>query len=110
MSVCLSARLYLEPHIQSLPIFVLVAYSRGSVLLRHVDDRSHRLSAGRGDGSAQRGRSVIRLPCYTSARLHGAEYLTRVLAHYSEVRARVRVRVSRFGAGLSEQRTAIITR
>jgi len=39
--------------------FVHVAYVRGSVLLRHVDDRLHRLSAGRGDGSAQRERSVI---------------------------------------------------
>ena len=39
--------------------FVHVAYVRGSVLLRYVDDRPHRLSAGRGDGSAQRGRSVI---------------------------------------------------
>ena len=35
-----------------------VAYTCGSVL-RHVDDRPHRLSAGRGDGSAQRRRSVI---------------------------------------------------
>ena len=40
-------------------IFVRVAYVRGSVLLRYVNDRPHRLSAGRGDGSAQRGRSVI---------------------------------------------------
>ena len=38
---------------------VHVAYVCGSVLLRHVDDRPHRLSAGRGDGSAQRERSVI---------------------------------------------------
>jgi len=36
-----------------------VAYVRRSVLFRHADDRPHRLSAGRGDGSAQRGRSVI---------------------------------------------------
>jgi len=28
-------------------VFVHVAYIRGSVLLRHVDDRPHRLSAGR---------------------------------------------------------------
>jgi len=28
--------------------FLHVAYVRGSVLLRHVDDRPHRLSAGRG--------------------------------------------------------------
>jgi len=39
-------------------IFVHVAYVRDSVL-RYVDDRLHRLSAGRGDGCAQRGRSVI---------------------------------------------------
>ena len=39
--------------------FALVAYARGSVLLRHVEDRRHHLSAGRGDGSAHRGRSVI---------------------------------------------------
>jgi len=45
--------------VRSLPIyFVHVPYVR-SVLLRHVDDRSHRLSTGRGDGSAQRGRSAI---------------------------------------------------
>jgi len=32
--------------------FVHVAYVRGSVLLRHVDDRPHRLSREGGDGSA----------------------------------------------------------
>jgi len=32
---------------------------RGSVIRRHADDRPHHLSARRGDGSAQRGRSVI---------------------------------------------------
>jgi len=41
--------------------FVRVTYVRGSVILRQVGDRSHRLSAGRGDGSAQRN---LRLPCY----------------------------------------------
>ena len=40
-------------------IFVRVAYVRGSVLLRHVDDKLHRLSAGTDDRSAQRGRSII---------------------------------------------------
>jgi len=35
--------------------FVHVACVRGSVLLRHVDNKPHRLLAGRGDGSAQRG-------------------------------------------------------
>ena len=48
-----------EPHARSLPNFCACFYVRGSVLLRHVDDRPHCLSAGRGDGSAQRGRSVI---------------------------------------------------
>ena len=40
-------------------LFVHVAHVRGSVLLRHFDDRPHCLSAGRGDGSAHRGQSVI---------------------------------------------------
>jgi len=62
LSVCLSVclRWYLRNHTRDLyQIFVHVVYVRGSVLLRHVDDRPHRLSAGRGDGSAQRGRRVI---------------------------------------------------
>ena len=54
LCVCLSAMIYPEPHARSLPIFVHVAYVRGSVLLRHVDHRPHCLSAGRGDGSVQR--------------------------------------------------------
>jgi len=33
--------------------FVHVAYVHGSVLLQHVDDRPHRLLAGRNDGSTQ---------------------------------------------------------
>jgi len=47
MSVCLSVcpRAYLQNHTRDLyQIFVHVAYVRGSVL-RHVDDRLHRLSA-----------------------------------------------------------------
>ena len=48
LSVCLSARISQEPHARSLPNFVHVAYVRGSVLLRYVDDRPHRLLAGRG--------------------------------------------------------------
>jgi len=60
LCVCLSSRISPEPLARPLPIFfVHVAYVRGSVLLRHVDDRPHRLSAGKGDGSAQRVRSVI---------------------------------------------------
>jgi len=39
--------------------FVHVAYVRGSVIMRHVDDRPHHLSAEEGDGSAQNVRSVI---------------------------------------------------
>jgi len=50
---------YLQNHTRDLyRVFVHVAYVRGSVL-RHVDDSLHRLSSGRDDGSAQRGRSVI---------------------------------------------------
>jgi len=48
LCVCLSARISPESYPRSLPIFVRVAHVRGSVLLRHVDDRPHRLSAGRG--------------------------------------------------------------
>ena len=62
MSVCLSVcprECIRNTHARSLPIFVHAAYVRGSVHLRHVDDRPHRLSAGRGDGSAQCGLSVI---------------------------------------------------
>jgi len=62
MSACLSVcpRGYLRNHKRNLyQIFVHAAYVCGSVLFGHVDDRPHRLSAGRGDGSAQRGR----LPC-----------------------------------------------
>jgi len=63
MSVCVSVCLrgYLWKRMFNLyQIFVHVAYIRGSVLLRHVDDRPHRLSAGRDDGTAQqRGQSVI---------------------------------------------------
>jgi len=46
--VCLSAKISPEPHPRSLPIFVHVACVRSSVLLRHVYDRPHRLSPGRG--------------------------------------------------------------
>jgi len=57
MSVC--PRGYLRNHTRDLYQFFLhVAYVRGPVLLWHVYDSPHRLSAGRGDGSAQRGRSV----------------------------------------------------
>jgi len=49
--VCLSVcpRGYLQNHTCDLyQIFVHVAYVRGSVLFRHVDDRPHRVSLGRG--------------------------------------------------------------
>ena len=51
MSVCVSVcpRAYIRNHTRDLyQVFVHVAYVRGSVILRHVDDRPHRLSAGRG--------------------------------------------------------------
>ena len=80
MCVCLSVcpRGYLRNHSRDLcQIFVPVAHDRGSVLLRHVNDRPHRLSAGRGDRSAQRERSVIYdclvqcVMCYRSTRHPG---------------------------------------
>ena len=55
MCVCLSERISPEPHARSLPIFVRIAHVRGSVVLRHVDDRPHRLSPRRSDGNAQHG-------------------------------------------------------
>jgi len=58
LSVCL--RGYLLNHTRDLYQFLVhFAYVRGSALLRDVDDRPHRLSVGRGDGSEQRRRSVI---------------------------------------------------
>jgi len=62
LCVCLSVcpRGYLRNYMRDrYQFFVRVAYVRDSVLLRHVDDRPHRLLAERGDGSVQRGRSVI---------------------------------------------------
>ena len=44
VSVCLSTRISPEPHARSLPIFVHVAYGRGSVLLRQGD----KIRRGRG--------------------------------------------------------------
>ena len=48
LSVCLSARISPEQHWRSLPFFVRAACVCGSVLLRHVDDRPHRVSPGMG--------------------------------------------------------------
>jgi len=51
LSVCLSVcpTGYLRNPTHDLyQIFVHVAYGRGSVVLRHTDDRPHRLSPGRG--------------------------------------------------------------
>ena len=45
LSVCLSAKIYPEPHARSLPIFVHVADGRGSVLLRRGD----KIPRGRGN-------------------------------------------------------------
>ena len=61
--VCLSVcpRGYLRNHTRDLYHFLcmlLVSVAR-SYILWYVADKPHRLSAGRDDGSAQRGRSVI---------------------------------------------------
>ena len=73
-SVCLSVREDISGTTFALftKFFMHVACVRGSVLIRHVYDRPHRLSpergflplknalsAGKGDGSAQRGRSML---------------------------------------------------
>ena len=58
LSVSLSARISPEPHARCLPIFVHVAYVRGSVLrLLTIGRIAYRREGG--DESAQRGRSVI---------------------------------------------------
>jgi len=73
LCVCLSGRISPEPHARSLPFFAHVAYVRGSVLVRHVYDRPHRLLSGsgflpplkrhyrpgKGDRIAPRGRSML---------------------------------------------------
>jgi len=48
VSVCLSARISPEPHARSLPNFCACCLCPWLGLLRHVDVRPHRLSAGRG--------------------------------------------------------------
>jgi len=51
LSVCFSVREDISGTTRAIfTNFVHVAYGRGSVPLWHVDDRPHRLSAGRGDG------------------------------------------------------------
>jgi len=69
LSVCLFVSLwgYLQNHMRDLyQIFVHVAHVRGSVLLQHIYDRERFSSPlkmhywpGKGDGSAQRGRSML---------------------------------------------------
>jgi len=78
--VCLSVRKDISgtTHAIFTKFFVHVAYDCGSVLLWHVDDRPHHLSAGRVDGSAQRGRSVI-YNCLVSIRFLPA--LVRNISH-----------------------------
>ena len=67
MSVCVSVcpRGYLRNHTRDLyQFFVDVAYVRGSVHLRHVDYRPHRLSAGkRWRECTTRAKCNLRLPC-----------------------------------------------
>jgi len=58
--LCVCPRGYLRNCIRDLcQIFVHVAYVRSSVILRHADDRPHRLSAGRGWRKCTAWRSVI---------------------------------------------------
>ena len=61
LSVCLPVREDISGTTRAIfpKIFVDVAYVRGLVVLRHLDDRPHRLSVGRVDRSAQCGRSVM---------------------------------------------------
>ena len=64
--VCLSVREDISGTTRAIftTIFVHVAYVRGSVLLRHVDDRPHRLSAGRGSRECTvQAKCNLRLPC-----------------------------------------------
>jgi len=67
MSVCLSAMISPEPHAARAiftKFFGHIAYVRGSVLLPHVDDWPHRLSAGRGwRECTARAKCNLRLPC-----------------------------------------------
>jgi len=66
LSVCLSVSLSVLEDISGTTraiftkFFEHVAYVRGSVIRRRVDDRPHRLSAGRGDGT----KCNLRLPCW----------------------------------------------
>jgi len=68
LSVCLSAVSstgYIRNPTRDLyQIFVHVAYGRGLVLLRHIDDRPHRLSPERGwRECTARAKCNLRLPC-----------------------------------------------
>jgi len=103
LCVCLSVcpRGYLRNHsTMFITIFVHLAYVRGSVFLQHVDDRPHRLLAGRGDGSAQRGRSVIYdclVTAYSArnARIASAVLGTAIPSVRLSVRPSVRLSVTR---------------
>ena len=69
MAVCVSVcpRGYLRNRMRDLyQIFVHVAHVRGSVFLRHVDDRLHRLSAGRGTGVHSAGEVQSTIALYLS--------------------------------------------
>jgi len=66
VSVCLSVREDIPGTIRAIftKFFVHVAHVRGSVLLRHVDDRPHRLSPGRGwRECTARAKCNLWLPC-----------------------------------------------
>jgi len=63
--VCLSTRISLKNTRDLYQIFVHVANVRGSVVLRHADDRPHRQSAGKGWRECIAWTMCnLRLPCY----------------------------------------------
>ena len=91
MSVCLSERISPELHALSLPNFCACCLCPWFGPFRHVDDRPHRLSAGRGDGSAPRGRSVIYyclVVCYLCVvrSKYLSSYLSRLALHICSIR------------------------
>jgi len=66
MSLCVSVREDISgtTHAVFTKFFVFVAYVRGSVILWHVVDRLHRLSAERGwRECTARAKCNLRLPC-----------------------------------------------
>jgi len=85
MSVCMSVcpRGYLWNHTRDLyQFFVHVTSVHGPVLLRHADDRLHRLSAGRGwQECITRAKCNLRLPCHNFIFVLHHSHI-RIIIHY----------------------------